>query len=101
MSCGQRTRRPKATRRSLRRNSTSSGIESIGSGCVSLPSKFMDPAVAKLIARLHATELRLALVLSGGGTTASGWLLAVPGGSKSILEIAVPYGAEVLADYLG
>src|SRR5262245_60972635 len=61
----------------------------------------MDAAVHNLIVKLHATDLHYAMVLTGGGVTAAGWLLSVPGGSRAVLEISVPYGEESLADYVG
>src|SRR5262245_44749156 len=61
----------------------------------------MDVPVQQLIANLHAADLRLALVMTGGGATAAGWLLGVPGGSRTILEISIPYGETALTNYLG
>jgi hypothetical protein len=61
----------------------------------------MDDAVRRLIAALHAAPLRYAVVLTGGGTTAAAWLLSVPGGSRTVLEVTVPYGERALTEYLG
>src|SRR5437667_73710 len=55
----------------------------------------MDPAVARLIARLHQAPCRYVLGLTGGGASAAGWLLAVPGGSRTVLEVVVPGRLEV------
>ncbi len=60
----------------------------------------MDPDIRELIQQIHAVPRKSALVITGGGVSAAGWLLAVPGGSRTILEVAVPYASEALADYL-
>jgi hypothetical protein len=61
----------------------------------------MDADVHQLISALHQSPCRYVLALTGGGTGAAGWLLSVPGGSRTVLEIAVPYSEEALCDYLG
>ena len=61
----------------------------------------MDPAVRKLVAALHAGPYRYTLALTGGGAAAAGWLLSVPGGSRTVLEVVVPYDEASLSGYLG
>jgi hypothetical protein len=61
----------------------------------------MDADVRRLIVALHALPLRCAMALTGGGTTAAAWLLSVPGGSRTILDVAIPYSEAALCDYLG
>jgi hypothetical protein len=61
----------------------------------------MDAAIHHLITVLHQSPCRYVLALAGGGTGAAAWLLSVPGGSRTVLEIAVPYAEEALCDYLG
>jgi nicotinamide mononucleotide (NMN) deamidase PncC len=61
----------------------------------------MDTAATNLIRRLHQAPYRYVLVLTGGGASAAGRLLGVPGGSRTVLEVAVPYAEESLAEYLG
>ena len=61
----------------------------------------MDPSTRALIEALHAAPWHCVLALTGGGTSAAADLLAVPGGSRTILEVIVPYHAEALAEYLG
>jgi nicotinamide mononucleotide (NMN) deamidase PncC len=61
----------------------------------------MDPAVRSLIVRLHAAPYAYVLAVTGGGTGAASWLLSVPGGSRTVLEVAVPYSEQALCDYLG
>jgi len=61
----------------------------------------MLPSNHDLITTLHTTSSRWVLAITGGGTTAAGDLLSVPGGSRTILEIIVPYHEKVLAEFLG
>ena len=53
-----------------------------------------------LIRAIHASGRRFALAATGGGASAIGWLLSVPGGSRSVLEAIVPYSNSALHDYL-
>ena len=57
--------------------------------------------VASLIAQIHATPTMAVLVVTGGGTQALADLLAVPGGSRTVLEALIPYSAKSLAEFLG
>jgi hypothetical protein len=61
----------------------------------------MDSAVYDLISRLHAGPFRYVLSVTGGGAAAGGWLLSVPGGSRTVLEVVVPYAEQALREYLG
>ncbi len=61
----------------------------------------MDPATRRLIEAIHAASPKAVLALTGGGTQAAAHLLNVPGGSRTILEILVPYSEQALADFLG
>src|SRR3954447_24280569 len=61
----------------------------------------MDAAVRSLITALHQSPCRYVLALTGGGAGAAAWLLSVPGGSRTVLEVLVPYGEEALGEYLG
>jgi nicotinic acid mononucleotide adenylyltransferase len=54
-----------------------------------------------LVRSFHARPYRTAWALTGGGSGVAGLLLSVPGGSRSILEITIPYCETALADYLG
>ena len=53
------------------------------------------------IARIHASSCRAMLVVTGGGTQAIADLLAVPGASRTVLEVVVPYSEAALAEFLG
>jgi hypothetical protein len=61
----------------------------------------MNEATQTLIAALHRAERQYVLALTGGGSGAAAQLLRVPGGSRTILEIIVPYSEQALADFLG
>jgi hypothetical protein len=61
----------------------------------------VDAAVRDLIVRLHAGPYRYVLSATGGGAGVAGWLLSVPGGSRTVLEITVPYSEEALSEQLG
>ncbi len=53
------------------------------------------------IARIHASSFRAMLVVTGGGTQAIADLLAVPGASRTVLEVVIPYSAPALVEFLG
>ena len=52
------------------------------------------------IRQIHAQAASLAIAITGGGSLAIGQLLAVPGGSRTLLEAVVPYSAAALREYL-
>lgn len=54
-----------------------------------------------LVERIHATPHRAVIALTGGGVSGIAELLAVPGGSKTLLEAIVPYSESSLVDWLG
>src|SRR5579872_6443081 len=53
-----------------------------------------------LIGRIHDAPQRAVIVVTGGGASAVSELLAVPGGSRTLLEAVVPYSAAALTDWL-
>ena len=59
-----------------------------------------EPSPDSLVAAIHAQPVRLAIVATGGGSQAIADLLAVPGGSRTILEAVVPYAEGALDEYL-
>ncbi len=65
----------------------------------------MDAAVVRLIHNLHhpssGTPYQYVAVVTGGGAQAMAWLLGVPGASKAVLEVLVPYHQRSLAEFLG
>ncbi len=54
-----------------------------------------------LVHCIHASRTAAALVLTGGGTGAIPLLLRRAGGSRTVLDIAVPYSSAAVAAYLG
>jgi nicotinamide mononucleotide (NMN) deamidase PncC len=62
--------------------------------------KHMDPQQHALIAAFHAAGHRCVLAVTGGGAGAAAWLLSVPGASRSLLEVIVPYDERSLEDFL-
>ena len=61
----------------------------------------MDPAVRSLISDLHQESPSYVLAVTGGGAGLASWLLSVPGGSRTVLEVIVPYGEQSLIEFLG
>lgn len=61
----------------------------------------MDPQRRALISAIHSAGQRCVLAVTGGGTGVAAWLLSVPGGSRSVLEVVVPYDDRSLEEFLG
>src|SRR4051794_18918483 len=61
----------------------------------------MQPDIRELIGQIHGVNRKAVRAGTGGGSTAAAWLLAVPGASRTILEVQVPYAGEALDDWLG
>jgi hypothetical protein len=61
----------------------------------------MDPIQRNLIAALHHAPYRWVLALTGGGSGAGAQLFSVPGGSRTLLELLVPYHEQALLAFLG
>lgn len=61
----------------------------------------MDKVTRQRIEAIHAAPAEMVLAITGGGASAIGALLAVPGGSRTVLEACVPYSEAALADWLG
>ena len=55
----------------------------------------------RLIERIHQTPHQAVIAVTGGGASAIAKLLAVPGGSRTLLEARVPYSEAALTDWLG
>ncbi|GIT45014.1 MAG: hypothetical protein Ct9H300mP11_29500 [Chloroflexota bacterium] len=53
------------------------------------------------IERIHSTQHKAVVAVSGAGTQAVAWLLGVPGASRTILEGLVPYGHASMNAFLG
>ena len=61
----------------------------------------MDTEIRTGIGRLHDSGWGLVVAVTGGGAGLAGWLLAVPGASRTVLEVIVPYHEESLTQFLG
>lgn len=61
----------------------------------------MDEQRRRLIEAIHAAPGMGVFAVTGGGATAAAELLAVPGASRTVLEVVVPYHPNALADFLG
>jgi nicotinamide mononucleotide (NMN) deamidase PncC len=61
----------------------------------------MDPAVRRLIEGLHSAGRRCVVAVTGGGASAASALLEVPGASRTVLEVLVPYAERSLVEFLG
>src|SRR5205807_1995389 len=62
----------------------------------------MDAATQQLIEALHREgRYKYVLAATGGGAGAAAQLLNVPGGSRTLLEVIVPYHERAFAEFLG
>jgi len=61
----------------------------------------MPEAIHQFVELIHRAPGRVVLVVSGGGSGAIGSLLTVPGASRTVLEVEVPYCQRAMVDYLG
>ena len=61
----------------------------------------MDEEVRRLTEGLHASCSMAAIALAGAGAHSVSWLLGVPGASRTVLELHVPYAVTSLAEFLG
>jgi hypothetical protein len=55
----------------------------------------------RLIERIHATPPMAVLAITGAGSQALAWLLAVPGASRTLIEATVPYAESSMVALLG
>lgn len=61
----------------------------------------MEPALRAAVEAVHASPLRAVLHVTGGGAQSVGWIAAVPGASRTLIDARVPYARESMADALG
>jgi nicotinamide mononucleotide (NMN) deamidase PncC len=61
----------------------------------------MPPSNEQLVRKIHDAGTRFVLALSGGGSRAITELLEVPGASRVVLEVAVPYCEAAMIEWLG
>ena len=61
----------------------------------------MDAALRRLIESIHQSSHRCVLAVTGGGAKAAALLLNVPGASRTVLEVLIPYDERSLMEFLG
>ncbi|WP_145249063.1 nucleotidyl transferase family protein [Aeoliella mucimassa] len=61
----------------------------------------MKSSELELIQAIHASPMRAVIAMTGGGSSAIGELLTVPGGSQTVLDAQVPYSLAALSEWLG
>ncbi len=61
----------------------------------------MDEQIQAIIQRIHDASTQAAIVVSGGGSQALAWLLGVPGASRTVLEVTLPYSYAAFERYIG
>jgi hypothetical protein len=57
--------------------------------------------IERLVERIHATPAMAVLAITGAGSQALAWLLAVPGASRTLIEATVPYAEASMVELLG
>jgi hypothetical protein len=60
----------------------------------------MRPDWRRVIEAIHQSSTQAVVAITGGGATAISDLLAVPGGSRTLLEALVPYSSQSLTEWL-
>jgi len=58
-------------------------------------------SMKQLVREIHATPTRVVIAVAGGGSRALGQLLEVPGASRTVLEVVVPYSEPAMTQWLG
>lgn len=61
----------------------------------------MDKALWRLVEQIHAAHTMAVIVVTGAGSQAVAWVLGVPGASRTVLEVLIPYGRRSLMEFLG
>jgi len=58
-------------------------------------------SIVQLVRQIHASPTRVVVALAGGGSGAISRLLEMPGASRTVLEVVVPYSEPAMTDWLG
>ena len=61
----------------------------------------MEPALRVALEAVHASPMRAVVHVTGGAAQSLGWVMAVPGASRTLLDARVPYARESMVDTLG
>ncbi len=56
---------------------------------------------AGLAAAIHDTDLMVVVAVTGGGVAVVTDLLGVPGASRTVLEVVIPYAGPAMEDFIG
>lgn len=57
--------------------------------------------IARIIEAIHGSPTLAVVAVAGAGSRAIAWLLGVPGASRTVLEVVVPYGRRAMVEFLG
>ena len=60
----------------------------------------MDKKIREAIEGIHSSPTMAVIAAAGGGAQALSWLLQVPGASRTILEVTIPYAGKALDEYI-
>ncbi len=61
----------------------------------------MDEAIRHLVEHIHAAPTMAVIVVTGAGSQAVAWVLGVPGASRTVLEVLIPYSRHAFIGFLG
>ena len=61
----------------------------------------MDPDIRDIVQKIHASPAQAVIISTGGAAQALTWLTELPGSSRTVLEVSVPYGKKALEEQLG
>eukprot|EP00178_Gracilaria_changii_P000916 TRINITY_DN111_c0_g1_i1.p1 TRINITY_DN111_c0_g1~~TRINITY_DN111_c0_g1_i1.p1 ORF type:complete len:421 (-),score=48.92 TRINITY_DN111_c0_g1_i1:795-2057(-) len=61
----------------------------------------MEESLRHAVELIHQSPTRIVVILSGGASHVSSWLLSVPGASKTVLEARIPYERTAILDTIG
>ena len=61
----------------------------------------MDPDIRDIVEKIHASPPQAVIISTGGAAQALTWLMELPGSSRTVLEVKVPYGKKALEEQLG
>lgn len=59
-----------------------------------------DDRRTSVVERIHSTQTKLVLFVTGGGMHTSTWLLSVPGASRTVLDVRIPYSQDSMEEVL-
>ena len=61
----------------------------------------IDKLLEKQIIKIHNTDVSIGIVATGGGMQSISWLLSVPGASKTMVFVEVPYSITAVRKFTG